>query len=186
MSKAMDALDRVAQYSAGWKHSLVIGEELALLRDYITTTEAERTRIAWDMLIEIEMALDKALHFKANDTHDDTIQAYEEWRDEIKSKLKLQFEADQAAQRQLGRDESAARIKELEEALKGLRRGDCFCEAGIDNPMMGGKHSEECLRAKSALSGARKGNSLGSVRGDEHLGAMLPDEAIFDARKVEP
>jgi hypothetical protein len=40
--------------------------------------------------------------------------------------------------------------------------------------------------SKEALSGARKVNSLGSVRGDEHLGAMLPDEAIFDARKVEP
>jgi hypothetical protein len=42
MSKAMDALDRVAQYVAGWKHSIAIGEQLSLLRDYITTTEAER------------------------------------------------------------------------------------------------------------------------------------------------
>jgi len=43
----------------------------------------------------------------------------------------------------------------------------------------------EMAQVVAALSGARKVNQLGSVRGDEHLGAMLPDEAIFDARKVE-
>jgi hypothetical protein len=34
--------------------------------------------------------------------------------------------------------------KELISALKGFHNGDCFCEAGIDNPMYGGKHDVHC------------------------------------------
>jgi hypothetical protein len=34
--------------------------------------------------------------------------------------------------------------KELITALKGFYNGDCFCEAGIGNPMYGGKHDEHC------------------------------------------
>lgn len=32
--------------------------------------------------------------------------------------------------------------------LKNLKRGDCWCEVGIDNPNMGGRHSQACLDAK--------------------------------------
>ncbi len=42
------------------------------------------------------------------------------------------------------------RIEQLEQLVNGLRRGSCWCEAGIDNPMMGGKHSEVCLQIQAA------------------------------------
>jgi hypothetical protein len=47
---------------------------------------------------------------------------------------------------------------ELLEALKGMMRGDCFCECGIDNPMMDGKHSEACIKAREAIAKA-EGNA---------------------------
>jgi hypothetical protein len=50
-------------------------------------------------------------------------------------------------------DELSFKI-DLLDAIKGLRRGDCFCEAGIDNPMMGGRHSEACLKAQAAIAQA--------------------------------
>ena len=52
-----------------------------------------------------------------------------------------------------------ARIKRLEAALLGLKRGrgdlagnPCFCEAGIGNPMMQGSHSEACKEAVAVLN----------------------------------
>ena len=42
------------------------------------------------------------------------------------------------------------RIETLERFVKGLRRGDCWCEAGIDNPMMQGQHSALCQEIQAA------------------------------------
>lgn len=41
---------------------------------------------------------------------------------------------------------------ELVMALFQLKRGDCWCEAGIGNPMMKGGHSYDCNFAKQALA----------------------------------
>jgi len=152
MSKAMDALDRVAQYSAGWKHSLVIGEELALLRDYITTTEAERAASV-PLVEDCASCINRGVPSHGEPCESCIKEPSEKYPN---YKLDPDLERAFAAQRQLAHDESAARIKELEEALRGLKRGDCFCECGINNPMMGGKHSDACLQAQAALSGARK------------------------------
>ena len=43
---------------------------------------------------------------------------------------------------------------DLLEALKALRRGSCFCDCAIDNPMMGGKHSDACKNAMAAIAKA--------------------------------
>ena len=32
-----------------------------------------------------------------------------------------------------------------------LKRGDCWCECGIDNPDMRGKHSDTCNAIKNLL-----------------------------------
>ncbi len=42
------------------------------------------------------------------------------------------------------------RIETLERLLRSLRRGDCWCEAGIDNPMMRGEHSALCQEIQAA------------------------------------
>jgi len=86
--------------------------------------------------------------------------------------------------------QSAARIKELEEALRiaqeAMRRWYSMADnEGLTSQADEATSKAEMAQVVAALSGARKVNQLGSVRGDEHLGAMLPDEAIFDARKVE-
>lgn len=47
-----------------------------------------------------------------------------------------------------------AAAPDLLEALKGLIRGSCFCECGIDNPMMRGKHSSACIAAQAAIAKA--------------------------------
>ena len=126
MSKAMDALDLIRDFMASTpppsgRPAIDLINAAALLRDYITTTEAEREASAKgvkDIMAEIETALDTALHFKVNDTHNDTMLAYEEWRDKIISMVNWSLCLLSENQRQLGRDESAARIKELEEALE--------------------------------------------------------------------
>lgn len=43
---------------------------------------------------------------------------------------------------------------ELIEVIKGLRRGSCFCEAGIDSPIMQGRHTEACIKAQAAIAKA--------------------------------
>lgn len=45
----------------------------------------------------------------------------------------------------------ADRIGKLEQALQTLRTGDCWCECGIDNPMMRGEHSEACKTVQNIL-----------------------------------
>lgn len=40
---------------------------------------------------------------------------------------------------------------ELVIALSQLKRGDCWCEAGIGNPMMQGGHSYDCNFAKQVI-----------------------------------
>ena len=53
---------------------------------------------------------------------------------------------------------------------------DCHAKINTGGRCMNGIQCEP-------IDDARKVNSLGSVRGDEHLGAMLPDDG---ARKVRP
>ena len=43
--------------------------------------------------------------------------------------------------------------------IEALGRGDCFCEAGIDNPMAGGRHSAACEAARAALVAQAPGAS---------------------------
>jgi hypothetical protein len=43
------------------------------------------------------------------------------------------------------------REKRLRDLLKRNKTGDCWCECGIDNPMVGGKHSALCLEIKKEL-----------------------------------
>jgi hypothetical protein len=42
---------------------------------------------------------------------------------------------------------------DLLDALKGLYRGDCFCEMAIDNPMLSG-HTAACKNAVAAIAKA--------------------------------
>lgn len=42
-------------------------------------------------------------------------------------------------------------IKNLLKALQGLKRGDCFCEVAIGNPMLGGSHTESCIYASKII-----------------------------------
>lgn len=39
----------------------------------------------------------------------------------------------------------------LREALAGLKRGECFCEMAIGNPMYK-EHSKQCVKATAALA----------------------------------
>ena len=59
------------------------------------------------------------------------------------------------------KDRTLLAYMELEEkmrkALKGLKRGECFCECGLDNPMMAGAHSKECQAARAAIKAAEEG-----------------------------
>ena len=41
----------------------------------------------------------------------------------------------------------------LRELVRMLRRGDCWCEAGIGNPMLGGVHGTACSAIRAALEG---------------------------------
>ncbi|HUU20929.1 MAG TPA: hypothetical protein VM389_00205 [Phycisphaerae bacterium] len=45
---------------------------------------------------------------------------------------------------------------ELLAVIEGLKRGSCWCEAAVDNPMMGGKHSRACKAARAAMARARE------------------------------
>jgi hypothetical protein len=52
-----------------------------------------------------------------------------------------------------GRDCPIKRVSKIEliNALIGLKKGDCFCDVGIDNPMLQGRHSRSCGQATRAL-----------------------------------
>lgn len=43
-------------------------------------------------------------------------------------------------------------IETLVEVLLGVRRGDCWCETGIGNPMMQGRHTKACKRAQTIVA----------------------------------
>ena len=43
--------------------------------------------------------------------------------------------------------------QKLRELLEKKKTGDCWCQCGIDNPMMGGKHSDLCIEIKETLEG---------------------------------
>jgi hypothetical protein len=47
-----------------------------------------------------------------------------------------------------GKAQAEAETQALREALDGLMCGDCWCEAGIGNPMMHGQHSPQCLEVQ--------------------------------------
>jgi hypothetical protein len=40
----------------------------------------------------------------------------------------------------------------LREIIAGLKTGSCWCQAGIDNPMMAGRHSAICLAAQKVMT----------------------------------
>jgi hypothetical protein len=40
--------------------------------------------------------------------------------------------------------------KKLKEIIRGLKRGDCWCEMGIGNPMVS-SHSPQCIAAQKAI-----------------------------------
>lgn len=48
--------------------------------------------------------------------------------------------------------DSVLHYTELVEALHALKRGDCWCEAGVGNPMMQGRHSAACDRVRTLLA----------------------------------
>lgn len=53
----------------------------------------------------------------------------------------------------------AKAMQELDEArtiIWGLRRGDCWCGVGIDNPMYQGKHDKICLQAQKAMNEGKR------------------------------
>lgn len=54
-------------------------------------------------------------------------------------------------------DELATQTQRL---LNGLMRGDCWCECGIDNPMMGGRHSNACNAVRDFLRLPKPGSRL--------------------------
>jgi hypothetical protein len=43
--------------------------------------------------------------------------------------------------------------KSLREALADLKRGDCWCEVAIGNPMCRGEHSSGCKKAQAIMGG---------------------------------
>jgi hypothetical protein len=51
-----------------------------------------------------------------------------------------------------GAELAAPRLDALEKALWGMKRGSCWCEAGIGNPMYGG-HTDSCKAARQLLEG---------------------------------
>lgn len=46
------------------------------------------------------------------------------------------------------RDEAHEDLCKAIQLIQRLKRGKCWCEAGVDNPMMNGKHSATCLEVK--------------------------------------
>lgn len=42
-------------------------------------------------------------------------------------------------------------VPQLIGIIRKLRTGDCWCECGIDNPMMGGKHTALCLEIQKLI-----------------------------------
>lgn len=50
----------------------------------------------------------------------------------------------------------AERERRLREALVGLKRGHCWCEAGIGNPMMHGGHTVGCDTTRALLHEAKE------------------------------
>ncbi len=50
------------------------------------------------------------------------------------------------------RKDETNRIRALENALIGVKKGSCWCGKAIDNPMIK-NHSESCQRAAQVLKG---------------------------------
>lgn len=84
----------------------------------------------------------KVTELGEQETHD-----AEKERDEVQEKLDKMEEE---------RDTLSAESDSLLAALKGLEAGGCWCEAGIGNPMMAGRHSEACEAAKDAIHEAER------------------------------
>ena len=53
------------------------------------------------------------------------------------------------------RAEAEAETARLREALVNLKRGACWCEVGIGNPMVRGVHSNACQRALDVVGASR-------------------------------
>lgn len=54
-----------------------------------------------------------------------------------------------------------AETARLREALLNLKRGECWCEVGIGNPMVRGVHSNACQKALDVLGASRPGEPKG-------------------------
>lgn len=52
------------------------------------------------------------------------------------------------------RPEDMRRIWDLEDAIKLLRRGDCWCGVGIGDPNLAGGHTPACKNARRLLAAA--------------------------------
>lgn len=40
---------------------------------------------------------------------------------------------------------------EVLRVLRDLKRGDCWCEVAIGNPMLQGRHTQACMAAKALM-----------------------------------
>lgn len=49
-----------------------------------------------------------------------------------------------------------AMLREMHRTLKVFSTGACFCECGIDNPMMAGKHTKLCIDTKALLEKSKE------------------------------
>lgn len=47
-------------------------------------------------------------------------------------------------------------ISDLKMLLHYLKRGSCWCEVGIDNPMYKGEHTNGCLQAQKIVDKLKK------------------------------
>ena len=182
MSKAMDALDRLADTIGGCTCSMCTQnrEDTALLRDYITTTEAEREARSIDA-------------YRL---------AYQIWASEEDSKTSgvALIMADRHAQRQLGRDDSAERFKELEEELshEWISTKDRLPEDGqivafVIDPSIdyyGGSVCAGHFRIEKYGDRAHPGFNtwgLGGFSASHWMPLPIaPQPALSGARKVEP
>ncbi len=47
-------------------------------------------------------------------------------------------------------------VRELVKALQLLKRGDCWCEVAIGNPMFQGRHTQKCLMVQELFTHYKK------------------------------
>ncbi len=83
------------------------------------------------------------------------IRRFEKTIEDKNTKIK-QLKAEKKSEYKRGYDIGSRMLEEkvinenqkLRELLQKNKTGDCWCPCGIDNPMMGGKHSDLCIEIK--------------------------------------